>query len=55
MCQIMSCQELSQNLESSRSEFIESAAEGIRLCQEDLVCDFTCAVVTVIFEIAMRL
>jgi hypothetical protein len=28
-----------------RSEFRESAVEGMRLCQEDLVCHFTCAVV----------
>jgi hypothetical protein len=28
-----------------RSEIREFTVEGIRLCHEDLVCDFTCAVV----------
>jgi hypothetical protein len=44
MCYIIRCQELSQKRESRRSEFWQSAVEGeskegIRLCQEDLVCD----------------
>jgi hypothetical protein len=44
MCQIVSCQELSQKRESRRSELRESAVEGvttkgIRLYQEDLACE----------------
>jgi hypothetical protein len=35
-----------------KSEFRESAVEGIRLCQEDLACDCTCAVVTVLKAVA---
>jgi hypothetical protein len=38
-----------------RSEFRASAVEGIRLWNEGLVCDFTCALVTVMFEVKMRL
>jgi hypothetical protein len=38
-------QHSSVGLSHRRSEFTESAVEGIRLCQEHLVCDFTCAVV----------
>jgi hypothetical protein len=58
MCQIVSCQEFSQKREREsqsrrRSEFGESAVEGISLCQEDLVCE--CAVVAAIFKVTVRL
>jgi hypothetical protein len=59
MCQIVSCQELSRERErereSRRSEFRESAVEGIRLCQEDLVCELKTVRVIVIFEVTVRL
>jgi hypothetical protein len=37
MGQIVSCEELRRSKQGRRSEFRDSAVEGIRLCQEDLL------------------